>query len=65
VKVLLLDEHACVGHGRCWVEAPKYFAPDESGLNVLLRHDVETDDIASAERAVAACPERALRLIER
>ena len=64
-----LDVDACVGHGRCYALAPLTFLPDELGHCEVVDEalDEATGEAAGeaddrVRRAVAACPEGALRL---
>jgi ferredoxin len=61
VKVRL-DQHACVGHGRCYAIAPEVFDADDQGHCVLRFADehVAAPLTAQARVAVANCPENAL-----
>jgi ferredoxin len=61
---LSVDESRCTGHGRCYSEAPKLLSDDDEGFVTLRGGSMEiTDDqVADAEEAVAACPERAITL---
>jgi ferredoxin len=61
---LSVDESRCTGHGRCYSAAPKLLSDDEEGFVTLRGGSMEiTDDqVADAEEAVAACPERAIAL---
>ncbi|HWJ10854.1 MAG TPA: ferredoxin [Nocardioides sp.] len=63
---LYVDFERCTGHGRCYSESPDLLTYDEEGF-VSVRHEpivlVEGDRVA-AERAVAACPEQAMRILE-
>jgi ferredoxin len=61
---IVLDEAACVGHGRCYTLAPDVFDADDEG-HCLVRVDVVAGDLASRARIGASnCPERALEVIE-
>ena len=60
-----VDEHACVGHGRCYALAPELFVPDGIGNG----HEVGDGTVAEgmeqkARLAVANCPERAITIEE-
>lgn len=58
-----LDAGACVGHGRCYALAPELFDADDDGHCVIRdpgELPAELED--AARRAVANCPEDALRL---
>jgi ferredoxin len=61
---IVLDQAACVGHGRCYTLGPDVFDADEEGHCVVLVADVPPDPELEkqARTGVANCPERALRL---
>jgi ferredoxin len=60
-----LDEDLCQGHAMCELEAPDYFRVPKRGVVEIL--DAEPPDSARAEieRAIEACPTRALAMIEK
>jgi ferredoxin len=61
---LSVDDSRCMGHGRCYTVAPDLLADDEEGF-VTLRGSamaIGEDQLADAEAAEAACPERAISL---
>jgi ferredoxin len=57
---LILDEAACVGHGRCYALAPDVFEPDDHGHCVLLHEDVPAELEDGARAGAANCPESAI-----
>jgi ferredoxin len=61
---ILVDPQTCTGHGRCYALAPDVFEPDDLGhcTVVLVEPPVEREE--AARRAVASCPEEALRIEE-
>jgi ferredoxin len=59
VKVL---EGKCQGHGRCYAIAPEIFSADDEGYVVPGDLVVPPGGEELAERAVRACPERALEI---
>ena len=62
---LRVDSDRCTGHGRCYSAAPNLLSDDEEGF-VTLRGSampIAEDQLADAEEAVAACPERAITLV--
>ena len=59
-----LDRDCCVGHNRCVVLAPDLFDADEDGYAILKRDPQTDEEKALAQRAVRACPERAITIIE-
>ncbi len=54
----------CTGHGRCYNAAPNLLSDDEEGFVTLRGSTMPIADgqLADAEEAVAACPERAITL---
>ncbi len=62
--VLCVDESRCTGHGRCYSVAPKLLSDDDEGFVTLRGSSMEIadDQLADAEEAAAACPERAITL---
>lgn len=65
MNTLSVDESRCTGHGRCYTVSPELLSDDEEGYVTLRGSSMEIagGQLASAERAVAACPERALSLV--
>jgi ferredoxin len=63
VKVVL-DPQICTGHGRCYALAPEVFAPDDLGHCAIVVAEPSPDQHDAARRAVASCPEEALRIEE-
>ena len=65
MSTLSNDASKCTGHGRCYTAAPDLLADDEEGYVTIRGTSMEVTDeqLADAERAVAACPERALTLV--
>src|ERR1700728_478521 len=65
MNTLSVDESRCTGHGRCYTVSPDLLSDDEEGYVTLRGSSMEItgDQLASAQRAVAACPERALSLV--
>ncbi|MDO8365063.1 MAG: ferredoxin [Actinomycetota bacterium] len=55
----------CTGHGRCYALVSELFGDDEFGHGYVLGDGtLSPDQEAAARRAVAACPERAISLID-
>ncbi len=55
----------CTGHGRCYALVPELFGDDEFGHGYVLGDGTLTaEQVAAAQRAVAACPERAITLVD-
>jgi ferredoxin len=61
---LLLDSTRCQGYGLCQEPAPDLIDLDEWGYARPLVSDVPADGANTAEAAVSACPNSALRLAE-
>ena len=62
---LKIDLARCKGTASCMMEVPDMFdIDDESGQSFLLQDSVSEDRREDAERAVRACPERAISLHE-
>ena len=57
-----VDRDVCVAHGQCEYTDPDHFTIDDDGV---LQLDEDPPDAArpTVERAVAACPVRALRVL--
>jgi ferredoxin len=62
---LTLDTERCTGHGRCYVLSGELFEDDEYGHG-MVRGDGTFDPsrLAAAQRAVWACPEQAIALVD-
>ncbi len=61
---LSVDPSKCTGHGRCYTVSPNLLSDDEEGF-VTLRGSsmsISDDQLADAQNAEAACPERAITL---
>ena len=61
---LSVDDSRCMGHGRCYTVASGLLSDDEEGF-VTLRGSsmpIADEQLADAEAAEAACPERAIAL---
>lgn len=59
---LEIDWTRCDGHGLCARLLPERISVDEHGFPVLRDREVGADLVPDARRAVAFCPELALRL---
>lgn len=63
---LHVDADRCTGHGMCYSLAPDLLEDDPEGF-VTLRGShmpIAPEDLEEAERAVGACPEQAISLVE-
>ncbi|MCB2062506.1 MAG: ferredoxin [Novosphingobium sp.] len=59
-----VDGAKCQGNARCWALAPDMFELNDEGYMEEAVIDVPDGDQEKASRAVRACPERALTLID-
>jgi len=60
-----IDADRCSGHGRCYALTPQLFSDDERGYGQVIGDGtVGEGELSAAERAVVACPERAIILDE-
>jgi ferredoxin len=59
--VLRLDQHRCRSYGICVSILPDVFdLPPDAKSAVLLRHEVDPDDVEDLEEAVRSCPAQAI-----
>ncbi|MGW0036988.1 ferredoxin [Gordonia sp. NPDC003376] len=58
-----VDFTKCTGLGICESLAPEFFEVDDDGDLVLLREDIDPDQLQAVEEAVAGCPTEALRIV--
>jgi ferredoxin len=63
---VVLDDAACVGHGRCYALAPEVYDADDDGHCVLRfpSGPVPAEHEAGARLGAANCPEQALTVVE-
>jgi len=55
----------CTGHGRCYALATELFSDDDYGHGYVLGDGtLSAEQVAVAQRAAAACPERAISLVD-
>ena len=60
-----LDLDLCQGHAMCELEAPDYFSVPKRGTVEIIDFHPPDEARAEIERAVQACPTRALFIIEK
>jgi ferredoxin len=60
---VVVDVQACAGHGQCAATSPNVFALDDDGF-VLPVGDIEADVVDAAREGAAACPEKAIEVVE-
>jgi ferredoxin len=64
VKVRV-DPQRCMGHGMCCALAPEvYRINEESGFNEMGAFEADDRQESAARRGAAACPERAISLLD-
>jgi ferredoxin len=59
---LKIDLGACVGHGRCYAEAPDLVDADDEGRGVILVDEVPDDMQGNGRMAAESCPEHAVHI---
>lgn len=63
MKKIKIDKELCSGHGRCYVVAPELFSDDEAGFGQVIGDgSIDGSNLEAAERAIKACPEKAIRI---
>jgi ferredoxin len=60
-----VDRDLCQGHAMCELEAPEVFRVPKRGQVEILDHEPPDECRADVERAIEACPTRALSIDER
>jgi len=59
--VVRLDQHRCRSYGICVSILPDVFdLPPDAKSAVLLRHEVDPDDVEDLQEAVRSCPAQAI-----
>ena len=62
---LEIDDARCQGHAQCWGQAPDLIEIDDEEGHARARVDaLAPDQLAAAQLAVQACPERAVSVVE-
>lgn len=63
---IVIDAERCQGHGRCWDNAYELIGDDEMGRGYVRNPDADVPPelLDAAHRAVTACPEQAVSLVE-
>lgn len=62
---LCIDKVACKGHGLCFFGWSQLFDLGEDGIAVALVNEIPDDLRKDAAAAAAACPERAITIVDR
>jgi ferredoxin len=60
---VIIDYDRCSGHGRCFDLTPVAFDADDSGYGQV-RDGLGPEHEEAVRRAVAACPEQAISIVE-
>ncbi len=58
-----VDFCKCTGLGICESLAAEFFEVNDSGDLMLLKEDIDPDEVQEVEEAVAGCPTEALRIV--
>jgi ferredoxin len=62
---VVIDESLCVGNGRCYTVSADLFEDDERGYGQVRGAGALSGDLVeAAARAVQACPEGAISIVE-
>jgi len=65
VRRVVIDAERCTGNGRCYSLFPRLFTDDESGYGQVVGDGtIDDDQLDDARRAVLACPEQAITLVD-
>ena len=59
-----VDRSRCQGHARCWAEASDLYLLDDDGYSTVDDVEVLPGLEDAARRGAAACPERAISIVE-
>jgi ferredoxin len=62
---IYLDADLCQGHAMCELEAPEIFRVPKRGIVEILDAEPPEEARSDVERAIEACPTRALAIIEK
>ncbi|MFT4029342.1 MAG: ferredoxin [Protaetiibacter sp.] len=62
---ITVHRDACIGAGQCALVAGDIFDQDDDGIVLLLTEHPADDQAATAARAAALCPARAIAVTER
>ena len=65
MKKIIIDTDLCSGHGRCYVVAPEIFYDDSAGYGQVKEGvRLSTSNQKQVERAIKACPEGAIKIVD-
>ena len=59
-----VDRDRCASTGGCEAAAPDVFEIGDDGALVILQPEPPEEEMAAVREAIAACPTRALRLVD-
>ena len=60
-----VDLDLCQGHAMCALEAPDIFRVPKRGVVEILDNEPSDDALPDVERAIEACPTRALFIVQK
>jgi ferredoxin len=62
---VVIDAKRCTGNGRCYTLVPELFTDDERGYGQIIGDGrIGEDHLQAARRAVIACPEDAISIVD-
>ena len=61
---VVVNTSTCVGSGQCASSAETVFTQDDQGLVVVLKADVEGEEVEAARLAAFLCPSRSITVEE-
>jgi ferredoxin len=59
-----IDPDKCTGHGQCAANAPEVFELDEMGFAIPIVTAIDPQSEDQARLGAAACPERAVEILD-
>jgi ferredoxin len=65
MRCVTVDYDKCSGLGVCESLAPDFFEVNDEGSLMLLKEDVDGDDLQTVQEAIEGCPTEALSIVER
>jgi ferredoxin len=62
--IVTVDVEKCTGHARCNAASPIVYTLDSDGYSAVHNYEVPAGQESLAREGAAACPERAISIIE-
>lgn len=62
--IVTVDVDKCTGHARCNAAAPVLYTLDSDGYSAVHNYEVPSGQESLAREGAAACPERAITIVE-